>query len=189
MGNSTREKIIEYISDLKALLEKMPVEDIHRVVSLLEKTRESKGHVFIFGNGGSAATASHFACDLSKGAISEGKRRIKAFALTDNVHLLTAWANDTSYDMVFSEQMKNYIEPGDVVIAISGSGNSPNVLNGINVAREKGAITVGFIGFSGGKLKDLVDVHVIAPVDNMERAEDVHLLFEHIITVCLRESA
>ena len=188
MGHETRNKIIKYISDLKALLEKLPVEDIDRVVSLLEKTRESKGHVFIFGNGGSAATASHFACDLSKGAISEGKQRIKAFALTDNVHLLTAWANDTAYDMVFAEQINNYIEPGDVVIAISGSGNSPNVLNGISVAREKGATTIGFIGFSGGKLKDLVDIHVMAPVDNMERAEDMHLLFEHNITACLRES-
>lgn len=189
MGNRTREKIIEYITDLGALLNNIPVENIDRVVSILEKTRESKGQVFIFGNGGSAATASHFACDLSKGTISAGKQRIKAFALTDNVHLLTAWANDTAYDMVFAEQMNNYLEPGDVVIAISGSGNSPNVLNGINVAREKGAITVGFIGFKGGKLKDLVDVHVIAPVDNMERAEDMHLLFEHIITACLRESA
>ena len=187
MGNSTREKIIEYISDLKALLEKMPVEDIHRVVSLLEKTRESKGHVFIFGNGGSAATASHFACDLSKGTISEGKQRIKVFALTDNVHLLTAWANDSSYDMVFSEQMKNYIEPGDVVIAISGSGNSPNVLNGIDVAKRKDATTIGFIGFDGGKLKDVVDIAVIAPIHDMEKAEDIHLLFEHIVTACLRE--
>jgi D-sedoheptulose 7-phosphate isomerase len=187
MGHRTRDKIQQYISDLDALLEKLPVEDIDRVVSLLEKTRESGRQVFIIGNGGSAATASHFACDLSKGTISEGKQRIKAFALTDNVHLLTAWANDTSYDMVFAEQINNYVEPGDVVIAISGSGNSSNVLNGINAAREKGANTIGLIGFNGGKLKDLVDIHVIAPIDNMERAEDMHLLFEHIITTCLRE--
>jgi len=187
MGHGTRDKIIQYISDLDALLGKLPVEDIDRVVCLLEKTRECGTHVFIFGNGGSAATASHFACDLSKGAISVGKQRIKAFSLTDNVHLLTAWANDTSYDMVFAEQIHNYVEPGDVVIAISGSGNSPNVLNGISAAREKGATTVGFIGFSGGKLKDLVDIHVIAPIDDMERAEDMHLLFEHIISACLRE--
>ena len=188
MGNGTREKIKRYISELNVLLEKLPVEDIDRVVSLLEKTRESRSHVFIFGNGGSAATASHFACDLSKGSVSEGNHRIKAFSLTDNVHLLTAWANDASYDMVFAEQIHNYVEPGDVVIAISGSGNSPNVLNGITVARDKGATTVGFIGFSGGRLKDLVDIHVIAPIDNMERAEDMHLLFEHIISACLRES-
>ncbi len=187
MGNRTRDKIIQYISDLDTLLKILPVEDIDRVVSLLELTREAGSQVFIFGNGGSAATASHFACDLSKGAISEGKQRIKAFALTDNVHLLTAWANDTSYDMVFAEQIHNYVEPGDVVIAISGSGNSMNVLNGISVAREKGATTVGFIGFNGGELKDLVDIHVIAPIDNMEQAEDTHLLFEHIITTCLRE--
>lgn len=188
MGKETIDKIIKYISDIEIILEKSPVEDIDRVVATLEKTRESRSHVFIFGNGGSAATASHFACDLSKGTISEGKQRIKAFALTDNIHLLTAWANDTSYDMVFSEQINNYVEPGDVVIAISGSGNSPNVLNGVNAAREKGATTIGFIGFSGGKLKDLVDIHVMVPVDNMERAEDMHLLFEHIVTACLRES-
>ncbi|MFC1947580.1 SIS domain-containing protein [Chloroflexota bacterium] len=188
MAKTTKDKIKKYISDFDALLEKLPVEDIDRVVSLLEQTREGRSQVFIFGNGGSAATASHFACDLSKGTISEGKQRIKAFALTDNVHLLTAWANDTSYDMVFAEQINNYVEPGDVVIAISGSGNSPNVLNGINVAREKGATTIGFIGFSGGKLKELVDIHVIAPIDNMEQAEDIHLLFEHIISACLRES-
>jgi len=187
MGHKTRDKILQYISDLDAILEKLPVEDIDRVVSLLEKTRESGSQVFIIGNGGSAATASHFACDLSKGTISEGKQRIKAFALTDNVHLLTAWANDTSYDMVFAEQIHNYVEAGDVVIAISGSGNSPNVLNGIEAAREKGAATVGLIGFNGGRLKDQVDIHVIAPIDDMERAEDMHLLFEHIITACLRE--
>ena len=188
MGHRTRDKILQYISDLDGLLGQLPVEDIDRVVSLLEKIRENGSQVFIIGNGGSAATASHFACDLSKGTISEGKQRIKAFALTDNVHLLTAWANDTSYDMVFAEQIHNYVETGDMVIAISGSGNSPNVLNGINAARDKGATTVGLIGFSGGKLKDLVDIHVIAPIDNMERAEDMHLLFEHIITACLRES-
>jgi D-sedoheptulose 7-phosphate isomerase len=188
MGLRTRDKILQYISDLDTLLKNLPVEDIDRAISLLDKIRESGSQVFIIGNGGSAATASHFACDLSKGTISEGKQRIKAFALTDNVHLLTAWANDTSYDMVFAEQIYNYVEPGDVVIAISGSGNSPNVLNGINAAREKGATTVGLIGFSGGKLKDLVDIHVIAPIDNMERAEDMHLLIEHIITACLRES-
>ena len=187
MGNGTREKIRKYITDLNVLLEKLPIEDIDRVVSLLEKTREGRNQVFIFGNGGSAATASHFACDLSKGTISKGKQRIKAFSLTDNVNLLTAWANDTSFDMVFAEQLHNYVESGDVVIAVSGSGNSPNVLNGITVAKEKGATTVGLIGFSGGKLKDLVDIHVIAPIDNMERAEDMHLLFEHIISACLRE--
>lgn len=187
MNRSTQNRIQEYIGDISGVLNRLPVEDIVRVVEVLERARSEGKQVFIFGNGGSAATASHFACDLSKGAIREGKPRIKAFALTDNIHILTAWANDTDYGRIFAEQLENYIAKGDVAIGISGSGNSPNVLNGMKVAREKGAITVGFIGFDGGKLKDMVDIPVIAPIRNMEQSEDIHLLLEHIVTVCLRE--
>jgi D-sedoheptulose 7-phosphate isomerase len=186
-SQDVREKIRGYISEVRNTLTNLPIDNLNQVVTLLEEARINGKRVFIFGNGGSAATASHFACDLSKGAITDGKPRIKAFALTDNVHILTAWANDTAYDKVFAEQLENYIEPGDIAIGISGSGNSPNVLNGIKLASEKGATTIGFIGFDGGKLKDMVDVHVIAPVHNMEQAEDIHLLLEHVVTSCLRE--
>jgi len=172
---------------MRNALSNLPVDDINHVVMLIEEARVNGKKIYIFGNGGSAATASHFACDLSKGAITDGKPRIKAFALTDNVHLLTAWANDTDYDRIFAEQLENYIEMGDVAIGISGSGNSQNVLNGMKVAKEKGASTVGFIGYDGGKLKDIVDAHVIAPIHNMEQSEDIHLLLEHIVTSCLRD--
>jgi D-sedoheptulose 7-phosphate isomerase len=180
--------IRRYISDINIALEGLPVDKITEAIDLLGKARLKGKRVFIFGNGGSAATASHFASDLSKGAICQGKPRIKAFALTDNIPLLTAWANDTSYENIFAEQLENVVEPGDVVIGISSSGNSPNVLKGIKVARARGATTIGFIGFDGGKLRDLVDIAVIVPSHNMEQVEDIHLLLEHVITTCLRET-
>ena len=175
-----------YISNINVTLEGLPIDKIAESVDLLEKARLEGNKVFIFGNGGSAATASHFANDLSKGAICEGKPRIKAFALTDNIPLLTAWANDTSYENIFAQQLENYVDPGDIVIGVSGSGNSPNVLKGVKVAKEKGATAIGFIGFNGGKLKSLVDIAVIVPSYNMEQVEDIHLLLEHVITTCLR---
>ena len=181
------EVIKKYISEVGATLEKLPVEKIAQVVELLEEARLKAKKVFIFGNGGSAATASHFALDLAKGAICPGKPRLKAFALTDNMALFSAWANNTTYENVFAEQLENFIEPGDIAIGISGSGNSPNTLNGIRVAKAKGATTIGFIGFDGGKLKELVDIAVIVPSHNMEQVEDIHLLIEHVITTCLRE--
>ncbi len=183
-------KIIKnYLSEVSATLAKLPVEGIAQVVELLAQARANRKRVYIFGNGGSAATASHFASDLSKGAISKGKPRIKAFALTDNVPLLSAWANDTAYENIFAEQLENFIEMGDIAIGISGSGNSQNVLNGVKVAKAKGATTIGFIGFDGGKLKDLVDLAIIVPNHNMEQVEDIHLLLEHVITTCLRNSS
>ena len=188
MSQRVSETIGKYISEVGATLERLPIERIVQVVELLEEARLKGKRVFIFGNGGSAATASHFAADLSKGAISKEKPRIKAFALTDNVPLLSAWANDTAYENIFAEQLENFVELGDVIIGISGSGNSPNVLNGIKVAKAKGANTIGFIGFDGGKLKEFVDIAIIVPNHNMKQVEDTHLLLEHVITTCLRGS-
>ena len=182
------EIIEKYLSEVDATLQRLPLDKIRQVVELIEEARSKAKRVFTFGNGGSAATASHFAADLATGAICPGKPRIKAIALTDNVPLLTAWANDTAYENVFAEQLENLVESGDVVIGISGSGNSANVLNGMKIARVKGATTVGFTGFDGGKLKELVDIAVIVPSYNMEQVEDVHLLFGHVITTCLRRS-
>jgi len=188
MAQESRQIIQDYLSQVSATFANLPMDTIAEVVALIKTARENGMKVFTFGNGGSAATASHFASDLSKGAISKGKPRIKAFALTDNVPLLSAWANDTSYENIFAEQLENFIEPGDIAISISGSGNSPNVLNGVKIAKAKGATTIGFIGFDGGKLKDLVDIALVVPNHNMEQVEDVHLLLEHVITTCLRES-
>jgi D-sedoheptulose 7-phosphate isomerase len=178
--------IDQYLMGLRNILEELPVEKIIRVVALIEGARLSGNTVFIFGNGGSAATASHFAADLSKGAICNGKPRIKALSLTDNTALICAWANDTSYENVFAQQLENLIKPNDLVIAISGSGNSQNVISAIELAKLKGAITIGFLGFDGGQLAHIVDVDVTVSCDNMERVEDIHLILQHIITTCLR---
>jgi len=183
------EIINEYLSGISAAQQRLPIEKVVQVVALLGKVQLKGGRVFIFGNGGSAATASHFAADLAKGAITRGKPRIKAIALTDNIALLSAWANDTTYDNIFAEQLENLIEHGDVAIGISGSGNSTNVLNAVKMARAKGATTVGFTGFDGGMLKDMVDVAIIVPSHNMEQVEDIHLLLGHIITTCLGRAA
>ena len=189
MTQEITEKLKKYVNSINDTLANLPAENITRVVALLEDARLERKTVFIFGNGGSAATASHFACDLSKGAIADGKDRFKAIDLTDNVYILAAWANDSSYDQVFAEQLENHIGPGEVAIGISGSGNSPNVLNGIEMAKSKGATTVGSIGFYGGKLKDLVDIPVGAPIHDIEQAEDIHLILGHFITACLRGNA
>ena len=178
--------IESYILELKKVLDEMNLAEIEKIIEILSRAYKNDKSVFIIGNGGSASTASHFASDLSKGAICQGKPRIRAYALTDNMPLLSAWANDTAYENIFAEQLENSVEPGDVVIGISGSGDSPSVLNGVKVGKAKGATAIGFIGFDGGKLKDLVNIAVVVPNYNMEQVEDIHLLLEHIITTCLR---
>jgi D-sedoheptulose 7-phosphate isomerase len=139
------------------------------------------------GNGGSAATASHFALDLAKNTIMPGVPRLKAISLTDHVPLITAWSNDTAYEHIFAEQLANMIEPGDVVIGISGSGNSQNVINALQLAKESLAATIGLLGAHGGKIKDIVDVYVLAPGHNIEQEEDAHLILAHVITRHMRE--
>lgn len=184
---STKEMISEYIKEVSTTLANLPIEVIAEIVEIVDEARIKEKQVFFFGNGGSAATASHFACDFSKGAIINEKPRIKAICLCDSIPLMTAWANDTAYEHMFAEQLENLVKPGDVVIGISGSGNSPNVLNGIKTARAKGAKTVGIGGFDGGKLKDLVDIPLVVSNNCMEQVEDVHMLLDHVITTCLRK--
>jgi D-sedoheptulose 7-phosphate isomerase len=181
--------IDKYRSDVSLTLGKLPTDKIAEVVDVLAQARQNGNRVFIFGNGGSATTASHFASDLSKGAIADGKPRIKAFALNDNVPMMTAWANDTAYENIFAEQVENCVDAGDVVVGISCSGNSPNVLKGVKAARAKGATVIGFVGCDGGKLIDLVNVAIAVPCTQIEQVEDIHLLLEHVITTCLREAA
>lgn len=142
------------------------------------------------GNGGSAATASHFACDLAKGTIKDNpyiKKRFKVIALTDNIPLITAWSNDTDYSQVFIEQLRNLLNKDDVVIAISASGSSENVLKAVEYANQRGALTIGLTGFDGGKLKDIANKCLKVSSDSMERIEDVHLILEHLLCLWLRE--
>ena len=176
----------EHISEVQQALSKIPIPSIERVVRIVLEAYERQGHLYIMGNGGSASTATHFACDLSKATIVEGRARLRVTSLTDNVALLTAWANDTSYQDVFAEQLANLLNPGDVVVAISASGESANVLAAVEQARARGAVTVALVGFSGGQLKRVVDAAVHVPSMSYGVVEDCHLVLEHAITESTR---
>ena len=143
--------------------------------------------IFILGNGGSASTASHMAVDLAKGAQVEGYPRLRVISLTDNIGMITAWANDANYGVIFEEQLKSLMKHGDVVIGISASGDSPNVLSAMKYAKDLGAVTIGFIGFGGGRLKQLVDIDVTVSSHNYGVIEDFHLSLNHIISQFIRQ--
>ena len=179
-------QIDDYIDQLCGVLQALPREPIARVIDILAQARLEGRQVFILGNGGSAATASHFCCDLTKGTITPDKPRFKAIGLADNMALFSALGNDWGYERVFDGQLEALAQPGDIVIGISGSGNSPNVLRAMELARQRGLTTIGFAGFAGGKLKDAVDVCVVVACDSMAQIEDVHLVLEHLICTVLR---
>ena len=175
-----------YFNTVRTLLDTVPFQAVDAVVEALMQAGQHQHTVYIFGNGGSAATATHFGCDLAKRTHLPGQPRFRVVSLTDNNALMTALSNDIGYDHVFAEQLEPLVRPGDVVIGISGSGNSRNVLNGIEVARAAGATTIGFCGFDGGSLKTLVDLPVHIDCHDMAMVEDVHLMLEHAICEKLR---
>lgn len=173
--------IRHYFGTVQDLLNNVPFDAVDAVVDTLMKANHNRKTIFICGNGGSAATATHFGCDLAKRTIVPGQPRFRVVALTDNISIMTAVANDISYDRIFAEQVIPLVNPGDVLIGISGSGNSRNVLEAVAAAHEGGAITIGFSGYDGGKLAQTVDISVHIPSFNMAMVEDVHLMLEHAI--------
>lgn len=179
--------INSYFTELEQMLRDISQAHLQDILSLLEETYRNGHRIFIMGNGGSAATASHFALDLAKNTIMPGAPRLKAISLTDHVPLITAWSNDTAYEHIFEEQLANMIEPGDLVIGISTSGNSPNVINALKLAKKSCAATVGLLGAEGGLIKNIVDSYVLAPGQNIEQEEDAHMILTHIITRHMRE--
>jgi D-sedoheptulose 7-phosphate isomerase len=184
---SRQDPVGDYLARLQRTIGSMPRADIYDLIEVLREAYDSNHQIFIMGNGGSAATASHFACDLAKGTIQPGKARFRVICLTDNVPLATAWSNDTSYENIFAEQLANLIQVGDLVILISASGNSPNVLNAVELARSYAATTVALAGCGGGRLREIVDICVLVDSDQIEQVEDAHLAIEHVVCTCLRE--
>lgn len=180
------EAISRYFTELEQMVQAISLPDLEKILLLLEGVYRNRHRIFIIGNGGSAATASHFALDLAKNTIMPGAPRVKAISLTDHVPLITAWSNDTAYEYIFAEQLANMIESGDVVIGISTSGNSMNVMNGLLLAKKSCAATVGLLGAKGGKIKDIVDAYILAPGQNIEQEEDAHMILAHIITRHMR---
>ncbi len=179
--------IQQYFGEVEQMMRAISVPHLQHLLAILEQTYHEGHRVFIMGNGGSAATASHFALDLAKNTIMPGVPRLKAISLTDHVPLITAWSNDTAYEHIFAEQLANLIEPGDTVIGISASGNSLNVINAIHLARQHRAWTIALLGAHGGKIKEMVDAYVLAPGHNIEQEEDAHMILVHIITRHMRE--
>jgi D-sedoheptulose 7-phosphate isomerase len=178
--------IVGFLDETQRILAELSQAEIagaHR--ALLEAWR-ARRHVFLLGNGGSAATASHLANDLSKATSIEGRPRFRAIALTDNVPLITAWGNDSTYDDVFREQLVGLMDPGDLVLAISASGNSPNVIRAVEYARQHHGVTIGWTGRTGGKLRHLVDHCVSVDTDDVGQIENAHMVLVHLFTVTLR---
>jgi D-sedoheptulose 7-phosphate isomerase len=175
-----------YLAGLARTLDLIPTEALAAAVEMLLNARAAGRRVYIMGNGGSAATASHFACDLLKTAHVKDHAPLRVFALTDNTAVLTALANDLGYEHGFAEQIRALVEPGDVVVALSASGNSHNIVAGLTAASRVGGRTIGLFGFDGGAARDLVDVAIHIPRNDYGQVEDAHSAIGHAITAAIR---
>ncbi len=178
--------VTSYFNTVVQVIAQMPLATVDRIVQMLFQAYESNRMIYLFGNGGSAALASHFACDLGKGAANGSGKRFQVLAFTDNVPLMTAWANDARYEDIFAEQLINFVRPADIAFGISGSGKSPNVLKALRVARNAGAVTIGLTGFQGGDMRSICDLCVVVPSDNMQIIEDLHLSVTHAVFTAVR---
>lgn len=181
---TNEQDIHRYLDDSIVCIEqlKKKTSQIKRVIEKLEWVRKEGKKLFLMGNGGSASLASHLICDFNK------FRRIKAIALTDSMSLITAWSNDDEYSVVFQEQLRTLAEKDDVVIGISGSGNSPNIIKGIEFAQQIGCFTIGFAGFDGGKLARVADECIVVEMNNMQHSEDMHTLLGHMIAFLMTDA-
>ena len=175
------EDIQDYIALEIEVLKKIDVNSLNEALNLLNETRLKKSRIYICGNGGSAATASHFQNDFNKGISEHIEIPFRFQCLNDNVATLMAIANDIGYEEVFRFQLRGNLEPNDILIAISGSGNSANVINAVNYAKEQGNKVIGLTGYSGGKLKKLADISLHVPVQSMQITEDIHMIFDHLM--------
>ena len=187
MKNWTSE-IDNYLARLKTTIDSLDRAQISHFINVLLDARDNNKTIFIMGNGGSAATASHFCCDFNKGASYGYKKRFKFICLNDNVPTVMAYGNDTSYDDIFVEQLKNLMSSGDLVIGISGSGNSKNVINAIEWANANGAQTFALLGYNGGKLKNTAQKCVHVNIDDMQITEDLHMVLDHLIMKVICDS-
>lgn len=192
MTINAKEFADRYLKDLADILGRLSLDEIAGVIAAIEEAHAQGRQIFIIGNGGSAATASHMMCDLNKSTI--GRKgdapwpRFRAIALNDNVSLMTAWANDTDFTHIFSGPLRNLAQKGDLLIAISASGNSPNILSAVHAAKELGVKVVGLTGFGGGQLAKLADVSFDVPSSEYGPVEDVHMILDHIIASYLFQS-
>jgi len=175
----------DYKKELERSLKRIDLVELGRIKECLFEAYKNEKNIFIIGNGGSATTASHFACDLGKGTIGKDYhgqlKRFRVSSLTDNVGIITAYGNDLGYDDIFSQQLKNVIQLEDVLISITGSGNSKNILKAMELAKDKQAVNIAFLGFDGGKARDFAHHKIIVDSQNYGIIEDLHLTLEHML--------
>lgn len=179
----------QYLLDIMDIMKSLPVNVVEQVIDILHSARINNQQVFIMGNGGSAATASHFVCDLMKNTRVKGFPNFRVIGLTDNMAIFSALGNDEGYTSVFSQQLESLVQPDDIVIGISTSGKSPNVLMAVDVANKMGAYTIGFTGNNGGILGDMVQLNLTVPNNRADQVEDIHMVLSHTITAALRDMA
>lgn len=177
-----------YIKDFKNTIDKLDLDSINNLVEQIIHTANSKGRIYICGNGGSASTASHFAVDIMKGVVASRKNFIDVTCINDNIPILTAYSNDVSFDVVFSEQLIDRIKDKDMLIIISGSGNSTNIINAVKTAISAESNIFGMLGFDGGKVGGLIKNKVIVNSNNMQIIEDMHLMIVHMVLVSINSS-
>ncbi len=180
MGKYTQ-YIENYIIQESKVLAALDVVAIDEALQLLEETMNNEGNIYVFGNGGSSATASHFQNDFNKGVSEHTEKKFRFICLNDNVPTVMAIANDIGFEEVFRFQLQGKLQEGDIVMAISGSGNSKNVLNAVEYAKEQGCKVIGLTGYNGGRLKELSDISLHAPVQSMQITEDIHMIFDHLM--------
>ena len=176
-----REMIEHYLESEIDILKKLDTEAVQKVVKAFEEAYERESAIYVFGNGGSAGTASHMANDFNKGISEYTEKKFRFQCLNDNIPTMLAVANDIGYDDVFSFQLKNKVKEKDLVIGISGSGNSENMIRALDCAKEQGAITMGIVGYHGGKVADIADIVFHVPLCNMQIVEDVHMILNHMV--------
>ena len=191
MTGGRRDFVAGYLDEIRCCLDALPPSEVARFVECIERAYQEDRQVYVIGNGGSAATASHMACDLAKNvyppAAMTTVRRFRVTSLTDNVALITALANDLGYERVFSEQLHNVLQKDDLVIAISASGNSPNILRALALARDRGARTAALLGFDGGEARRMVDVALVVASNDYGHVEDLHLVLNHLVAAWMRQ--
>ena len=185
--SQTKQITMDYVQAFEGLLHQIDAEVIGRIVQYLRRAADHGSTIYVAGNGGSAATASHWVNDLGKATKCSGETPLRVMSLSDNVSWLTALANDEGYSRVFSGQLENFARPGDVLVVISASGNSPNLVEAVELARRQGVFTIGFLGFDGGALKDKVDDYLWLRTEKgaYGLVESGHSLLCHIVTTCL----
>lgn len=181
-----KKDITAYFKKLKETIDKISIDDLDKLINILVNAKEEGKIIFIMGNGGSSATASHYVCDFNKGVSLGQEKKFKFICLNDNIPSLMAYANDFSFEDIFINQLNTFFHEGDVVIGISGSGNSKNVLKAIEYANNNGGITVGLTGYNGGRLKEISQYGVHIPVDDMQITEDLHMVLDHcMMKICV----